>query len=87
MPAWSRVSDHVGRPSGRLLRERFFALEIRRPGVHRYRSYRSRAMMAWMFARHIPSTVSAVTPGGMAPRFFASFASAWRKSFGVNSCR
>ena len=66
----SSLSDQVGSPSGR----RFpfaFGMYVRWTGVQRYRSKRTASMMASIFARLVPSAVSVVAPGVIAPRLRA----------------
>jgi hypothetical protein len=77
----------VGIPKGRNFVEPFFSMYMRRTGVHRCRSVLSDSMMPWIFARDIPSTVSAVTPCVMAPSFRQIRPYARRYNAGLYSCR
>jgi hypothetical protein len=66
------LSDHVGNPSGRRF-PFFFGMKTRRTGLHFHRSHRTMSMICPIFARDIPSTVSPVTPGVIAPAFEYNF--------------
>ena len=62
------LADHVGMPSGRGPPLRF-GMALRRTGFHGHRSSRMASMMLALFSLDIPSTVSAVIPGVLAPLF------------------
>jgi hypothetical protein len=68
----SNLSDHVGSPNGRRF-PFFFGMKMRRTGRHFHRSRRTVSMSYPIFIRDIPSTVSPVTPGVIAPAFEYNF--------------
>ena len=80
------LSDHVGMPSGRVPPLRF-GIFLRRTGVHFHRSYRIASMILAIFSVDIPSTVSSVVPGVIAPSFLYNLAYARRYMSGLYSCR
>jgi hypothetical protein len=83
----SSLSDQTGIPSGRFFVESFFSIQMRLAGVHRYRSKRSASMTESIFARDMPSAVSAVAPGVNAPLLAEIRANALRYSSRLNRCR
>ena len=62
------LSDHGGIPSGRFF-PFFFGMYTRLAGDHRYDSERNAPMIVSIFASDMPSAVSLVTPGVIAPLF------------------
>jgi hypothetical protein len=60
------LSDQDGSPSGRSF-PFFFGMYTRRAGLKRYRSCRIASMIWSIFSSDMPSAVSALAPGVMAP--------------------
>jgi hypothetical protein len=69
-------------PSGRVPPLRF-GIAIRRTGFHGHRSYRIASMMLAIFSIDIPSTVSSVIPGVIAPLFLYNLVYARRYMAGL----
>lgn len=79
-------SDHGGLPSGRIL-PLLLGISPRRTGVHCHRSSRMASIIVALCSCDIPSTVSSVMPGVMAPSCFSNVAYARRDMAGLASGR
>ena len=79
------LSDHMGMSSGRFPPVGL-SLRTRLAGVQCHFSCRIAPMIVAILSRDMPSTVSSVIPGVMAPSFLYSLAYACRYMSGLYSC-